>query len=68
MKDIKEIEKLAEEAYEGCDGCTAFEKQMWIEGFVRGYLANGDTWVNEHPKVKDEWGNVDWRDTGEMGG
>lgn len=22
----------------------------------------------EHRKLKDEWGNTDWRDTGEMGG
>jgi len=22
----------------------------------------------EHRKIKDEWGNTDWRDTGEMGG
>lgn len=22
----------------------------------------------EHKKLKDEWGNTDWRDTGEMGG
>ena len=23
---------------------------------------------HEHRKFKDEWGNTDWRDTGEMGG
>jgi len=31
------IEKLADDAYEGCDGCTKFEKKMWKEGFIRGY-------------------------------
>jgi len=33
----KHIEKLADEAYEGCDGCTEFEEKMWKEGFIRGY-------------------------------
>ncbi len=23
---------------------------------------------HHHVKIKDEWGNTDWRDTGEMGG
>lgn len=35
----KHIEKLADEAYEGCDGCTGFEEKMWKEGFIRGYYA-----------------------------
>lgn len=26
------------------------------------------TTYHEHRKLKDEWGNTDWRDTGEMGG
>ena len=25
-------------------------------------------YVGEHKRFKDEWGNTDWRDTGEMGG
>lgn len=35
----KHIEKLADDAYEGCDGCTEFEKKVWKEGFIRGYQA-----------------------------
>ena len=35
----KHIEKLADDAYEGCDGCTEFEEKMWKEGFIRGYYA-----------------------------
>ena len=35
----KHIEKLADDAYEGCDGCTEFEEIMWKEGFIRGYQA-----------------------------
>ena len=26
------------------------------------------TAYQEHRKLRDEWGNTDWRDTGEMGG
>ena len=35
----KHIEKLADNAFEGCDGCTEFEEKMWKEGFIRGYYA-----------------------------
>jgi len=35
----KHIEKLADNAYEGCDGCTKFEEKMWKEGFIAGYHA-----------------------------
>ena len=28
---------LADELYEGCDGCTEVEEKMWKNGFVRGY-------------------------------
>ena len=33
--------------------------------FVEHSFENIDTYF---PKWKDEWGNTDWRDTGEMGG
>lgn len=32
-----DVQKLADEAYEGCDGCTEFEEKMWKEGFIRGF-------------------------------
>jgi len=35
----RHIEALADEAYEGCDGCTEFEENMWKQGFIRGYYA-----------------------------
>ena len=35
---LDEIRQLAEKAWEGCHGCDEYDKQMWINGFVTGYL------------------------------
>jgi len=35
---IKELKQIAEQSWEGCDGCTEQDKQMWISGFVSGVL------------------------------
>ena len=35
---LKEIEKMAENQWEGCHHCTEDDKQMWINGFITGYL------------------------------
>jgi hypothetical protein len=35
---IDEIRTLAEKAWTPCDGCDEYDKQMWINGFVTGYL------------------------------
>lgn len=37
---LQEIRKLAESQWEGCDGCDENDKQMWINGFITGTLAN----------------------------
>ena len=37
-KHIQQIRELAERMWEGCDGCNETDKQMWIKGFVTGYL------------------------------
>ena len=34
----KEIRKLAESAWEGCDGCDENDKYFWISGYIIGYL------------------------------
>jgi hypothetical protein len=34
----EEIRKLAESAWEGCDGCDENDKAFWINGFIIGYL------------------------------
>jgi len=35
---IKELKQIAEQSWEGCDGCTEQDKQIWISGFVTGVL------------------------------
>lgn len=35
---LEEIKQLAERMWEGCDGCDETDKQMWINGFVKGFL------------------------------
>jgi len=37
---LQEIKQLAESMWEGCHGCDENDKQMWINGFVTGYLMN----------------------------
>jgi hypothetical protein len=39
---IKELEQIAEQSWEGCDGCTEQDKQIWISGFVTGVLKFAD--------------------------
>jgi hypothetical protein len=34
----EEIRKLAESAWEGCDGCDENDKYFWISGYIIGYL------------------------------
>jgi hypothetical protein len=35
---VEEIRKLAEKAWEGCDGCDDNDRHFWINGYVIGYL------------------------------
>lgn len=35
---LEEIRQLAESMWEGCHHCDETDKQMWINGFVTGYL------------------------------
>lgn len=30
--------KLAEQTWEGCDGCDENDKNFWTSGFVQGYI------------------------------
>jgi len=34
----KELEQLAESAWEGCQGCDENDKYFWMNGFMIGYL------------------------------
>ena len=38
-----------------------------IDELVKSKKQNTSTY-KPLPRIKDEWGNTDWRDTGEMGG
>jgi len=35
---LEEIKQLAESMWEGCHHCDKTDKQMWISGFINGYL------------------------------
>ena len=35
---LEEIRKQAEESWTPCHGCDQYDKEMWINGFVTGYL------------------------------
>lgn len=40
VQTLQEIRELAESMWEGCHGCDETDKQMWINGFVTGYLTS----------------------------
>ena len=35
---LEELKQIAEQCWDGCDGCTEQDKQMWVNGFVTGVL------------------------------
>lgn len=35
--ELKKVYKLAEESWEGCDGCDENDKHFWMNGFRTGY-------------------------------
>ena len=45
---LEELKKLAESYWEGCDGCDQNDKQMWISGFIAGYLWASDNTIERH--------------------
>lgn len=71
MKELrKEFEKetgkshLVTESEVGSRFTSAYI--LWLENEVIRLRNKDDSW-EEVPSFKDEWGNVDWRDRGEMG-
>jgi hypothetical protein len=38
--NIKELKNKAEQSWDGCDGCSQDDKQMWINGYLAGALSN----------------------------
>ena len=67
LKELTPVEWLEERILNGDPNMIlvylyeAKEMEKRIKEQVMVYL-------NTHPKWVDEWGNTDWRDTGEMGG
>ena len=37
---VEELKKKAEASWEGCHGCNESDRDMWINGYIRGALAN----------------------------
>ena len=34
---LEQLKQLAEESWEGCDGCTEQDKNFWAKGFLSGH-------------------------------
>jgi hypothetical protein len=39
---LEQIRKIAEQTWEGCHHCDRHDKQLWINGFISGYLIGQD--------------------------
>jgi hypothetical protein len=74
LKNLQEFD-IRFRSFVGCDWIADKEEmeKIYREFSIRtfdGLLKENInlSWSVPHPKHKDEWGNTDWRDTGEMGG
>ncbi len=38
MEHISELQGMAEQAWEGCDGCTEQDKDIWLKGYIAGAM------------------------------
>jgi hypothetical protein len=38
---LEKLRRLAEETWQGCHHCDENDRQMWINGFIIGYLTGG---------------------------
>jgi len=36
--ELERVKNLAEQSWEGCDGCDENDKNFFINGFIKGYL------------------------------
>jgi len=53
---IHELYKIAEQCWEGCDGCTEQDKAFWVNEFVRGVLKFADIESLPSPSELEEIG------------
>ena len=62
MSRVEELKKKAEASWEGCHGCNESDRDMWINGYIKGALANEiqlPTDEEIHPNSPYE-SNSDW--------
>jgi hypothetical protein len=50
--NVEEIKQLAENAWEGCQGCDENDKYFWINGFTIGYLRSKVDNIDEQIKAR----------------
>lgn len=56
MKILKtdEINKLAEQRWEGCNHCDENDKYFWMNGFVMGYLESRIECLDDKIKTQQD--------------
>jgi len=72
MKNVKvsEIMNIIEDIIK-LDGEESNALEIRIDQLLKskkGTELSSNSWKSGHKRFVDEWGNSDWRDTGEMGG
>jgi len=72
MKNVKvsEIMSIIEDIIK-LDGEESNALEIRIDQLLKskkGTELSSNSWGSGHKRFVDEWGNSDWRDTGEMGG
>ena len=51
---LEEIRRLAEKTWEGCHHCTDHDKEMWINGFIAGFLNGSEDMVLVIKKTRSD--------------
>jgi hypothetical protein len=66
VKSFTTFEKAEEYAYTfSSNNYDIVESELEIK---KERKSTSNSWESGHKRFVDEWGNSDWRDTGEMGG
>jgi hypothetical protein len=66
MKKFQGLHILAEESWEGCDGCTEEDANLWRNGFISGALELEPEWIDwdeayaQYKGVSDLHDFIDW--------
>jgi hypothetical protein len=51
QQTLEQIKELAKSMWEGCHHCDEIDEQMWINGYVHGYLTS--TQIEKEQRIKD---------------